>query len=90
VIEEEFRELYPTDCMFAMVDDEIAHKIWPLVERQLDLHFGPENKAWIDHAILIARNPHASYPISPANFPGHVQFADVGSGNYGWNDGHSL
>lgn len=53
------------------------------------LHSARKTKAWIDHDILVAHNPHALYPMSPDFFRCYVQFMDLGGG-YGWSDGESL
>jgi len=45
--------------------------------------------AWIDHAVLVAHNPHARRPLSSRAFDGFVQFTDLQTG-WGWNDGEPL
>lgn len=92
VIEEEMREWHPhpitTLWHEAMADasDGALHDAWAVQEAR---HYSSDNHCWIDHAILVAHNPHAARPLSPDIFREYVQFMEVSDG-YGWSDGERL
>jgi len=91
-IEEQVKEKYPhpiTTLGYTMAEKSavVAQELW---DRRMALYHDRSNECWMDHAILVAHNPHASYPLSPALFREYVQFEDIGDGRYGWNDGEPL
>ena len=92
VIEEQMKEKYPhpiTTLGHTMAEKNtaVAQELW---DRQMALYEDRSNECWMDHVILVAHNPYASYPLSPVLFREYVQFEDIGDGRYGWNDGEPL
>jgi len=88
-IEETIREKYPFPNPLALLEEKSRSQIWPLWERQRDLHASEENEVWIDHNILVLHNPYAYHAVSQqifAEFPQLVPVGDVME----WTDGEEV
>jgi hypothetical protein len=88
-IEETMRERYPFPDPFALLDEQHRSELWPLWERARDLHFSMENRAWVEHNVLVLHNPYAYHAISQETFRDYPQLIPVGD-EMQWTDGEEI
>jgi hypothetical protein len=88
-IEETIAERYPFPDPMPLLDEEQRGRLWPLWERARDLHFSAENRAWIEHNVLVLHNPYAYHAISHELFCQYPQLIPVGD-QMQWTDGEEV
>lgn len=88
-IEETIQERYPFPNPTMLLDETRRPFVWPLWEKARDLHFGPENRVWIDHKVLVMHNPFAYHAISEGLFRPHPQLVQDGD-HMKWTDGEAV
>jgi hypothetical protein len=87
-LEETVIERFPFPDFTALldVDDALRHQRFPLWQEALDLHNSEENRAWVEHNLLVLHNPHAYHPFSRDIFDSFPQLIPAGD-QMEWTDG---
>ncbi len=85
-IEEIIAERYPFPDPFALLDEKGRGARWPYWQQARDQHFSSDNRAWIEHNVLVLHNPYAYHAIPHDLFSEHPQLVPVGD-VMEWTDG---
>ena len=85
-IEETIAERYPFPDPFALLDENNRGALWPYWEQARDLHSSFENRAWIEHNVLVLHNPYAYHALPHDLFGECPQLVPVGD-VMKWTDG---
>ena len=88
-IEESVIDRYPFPDPTLLLPEETRSQLGPLWEQARDRHFSPENRAWVDHNVLVLHNPHAYHPISHDLFAEYPQLVPVDD-HMEWTDGEEV
>lgn len=86
-IEEVVRDRHPMpDLRLFLCGEQLVHQLWPYWDEARTLHFSEDNRAWVEHEVLILHNPHAYHPLRSEVWTPFPQFVPDGS-TMKWTDG---
>jgi len=88
-LEEVIRELYPFPDPFVLLDVHARSELWPAWAESRELYFRDDNRAWVEHNVLVLYNPYAYHSISHEAFGQYPQLVPVGD-VMRWTDGKEV
>lgn len=90
LVEEVICERHPMpDLHLFLCEKKLVHDLWPHWDKARRLHFSEDNRAWVDHKVLVLHNPHAHYTLPADIWPAYPQFVTAGN-SMRWTDGHAV
>jgi hypothetical protein len=88
-LEEEIRELYPHPSPLILVHPGVRSELWPAWVEAREQYFRDDNRAWVEHNVLVLHNPHAYHSISQEAFKRYPQLVPTGD-VMSWTDGKEV